>query len=317
MRFHNIDAIKRYPGINLKKTGPGWPGFKNAEQAENDFGPDLVIWYKPLSIPRYTKVKAPKCIQYNECWNVNATKSEIKTSDSKLVICHHLNDIPRFIDKISTDYKLVHNPHCAEIEIFKDRGHKKRVDVLITGRLSAGCYPLRQKLATKVKNKLRSKGYKCELYSHPGYRMKSYDDIKKQNIRYAKAINEAWIVGSDASDYKYALAKYSEIPMCGAALAGDIPKENQSWYRKWMIELNKEDSADKIADVLIDRLSDKEALRKLIDKGIEENMKYRKQEDYAKRFVNIATDFLNGKLDNYNFNTDYLESYNGFEGMIV
>lgn len=315
VRFHAMDAVKRYPGIWLKKTGPGWKGFCGCGNVDKTYKPDLVVWYKPLNMKDYNKIKTPKCLNYNEMWNINWTKHEIKTSDSKLVICHHFNDIEKYRDKISPDYKLIHNPHCAEKDVFKDYGYSKTIDVLLVGKINK-FYPLRKKFDDNILKLLRKKGYNATKHIHPGYTKAGYDTIKKQVRSYAESINRAWIAITDASIYYYALAKYSEIPMCKTLLCGDLPNENQNWYRKWMLYISKDYSGEKICNILISILQNKEKLKEQIELGFEENLKTRTQEDYARRFVGIAEDFLNGKLNDYNFSKDSGLYLNGGDGKI-
>lgn len=317
VRFHSIDAIKRYPGVWLHKTGPGWKGFAGCKNVDSEYKPDLVIWYKPLGMSDYSKIKAPKCLRYNEMWNCNWTKSEIKTSDSQLVICHHYNDIERFNGKLDPKYKLIHNPHCAEKDVFKDYGHQKTIDVLLVGKVSPSVYPIRYKFEKRILKLLRKKGYNATKHVHPGYTKGGYNRIKRQVRSYAESINRAWIAVTDASDFHYALAKYVEIPMCKTLLCADYPRENQDWYRKWMLYISKDYNGEKIVNIIEPYLKDKERLKALIEKGYKMNMERRTQEDYARRFMRIAEDFLSGKVNGYDFQKDSMLYYNGGEGEYV
>ncbi len=315
VRFDGIDAIKRYPGIDLLKHGVGWGNF-NLKRIEKEFKPDLIVWYKPLTIPRHESVKTPCCIRYNEMYDTSWTKHEIKNSKSNLVICHHFNDIQRYAGNLDPKFKLVHNPHCGEVDIFKDYGLKKKVDVLLVGKKGRQFYPLRRKLDGKVKKMLRKRGIKFETYKHPGYKLKGLEAIRKQNIHYAKAINRAKIVVSCASKLRYALAKYVEVPLCRTVLCGNLPDENQEWYKKWMLPISMDNNATQICGKIINLLKDSKGLQKLTDLGYRENLKHRTQEDYARRFVNIATDFLNGDLKDYDFGKDSMRYLNGKDGVI-
>lgn len=316
VRFHGIDAIKRHPGIWLHKTGPGWPDWPGAEKVDKKWKPDLVIWYKPLNIPNYDKIKAPRCLRYNEMWWLTWTKHEIKTSDSRLVICHHLNDIGHYRRQLDPKYKLVHNPHCGEKDIFRDYKLEKSIDVLYTGRGSPKYYPLRAKFDQRVKPILRERGITFVVHKHPGYTLKSLSQVKGQVVEYARNLNRSRIVVSCTSRYRYALAKYVEAPLCGAVLCGDVPNENQEWYKSWMLHVDPEWKAEAIAEVIIDALANKARLRALAKKGMEENLKHRTQEAYARRFVRIAEDFLNGRLDTYDFGRDAVQFLNGGDGAI-
>ena len=313
VRRHGIDAIKRYPGVWLRKTGPGWKDFVGCKNVDREYKPDLVIAYKPLSMPHWNKIRAPKCMRFNECWDVNWTKHEIKTFDSRLVICHHLNDIERFNGKLDPKYKLVHSPHCSEKTIFKDYGHQKTIDVLLVGKANT-VYPLRMKFEKRILKLLRKRGWNATKHVHPGYRVKGFEANKRQVKSYAESLNRAKICVTDASDFHYALAKYSEIPLCKSLLCADLPKENQAWYRKWMLYISKDYNADKIISIIEPYLKDGNKRNALIQKGFAENMKHRTQEDYARRFMNIAQDFVSGKLNAYDFAKDSRMYYNGGEG---
>lgn len=314
-RFDQIDAIKRYPGVWLKKTGPGWPEFVGCSQVDELYKPDLVIAYKPLSMKHWDKIKAPKCTQYNECWNVNWTKHEIKTADCRLVICHHFNDIARFNGKLDPGYKLIHNPHAAEKDMYKDWKEEKTVDVTLFGKCTPGsCYPLRFKFAKKIGGLLKKKGVKFHTFHHPGYKYKNLEDIKHHRKKYAKAINRSKIAVTCASDFHYALAKYSEIPLCRTALCADLPRENQEWYRKWMIPISKDYNAEKIINIIMSYLKDDQKLKEITERGYQMNLIHRTQEEYARRFMTIAEDFLSGKLDDYDFQIDSMKYLNGGDG---
>ena len=315
VRFHGIDAIGRHPDVEVYITGPGWEGFPGCENVDELYKLDLVIWYKPLDMPNHNKVKTPKCLRFNEMWDPDWTKKEIVQSNSKLVICHHFNDIERYRGKIDPKFKLVHNPHCAEKSIFKDYGQKKNMDVLLVGVRSKRFYPLRRKIYSGVLDILRAKGYRATNYKHPGYKLEGLDAINRQVVDYAKAINRAKIVVTCSSVYEYALAKYVEIPMCRSVLCGDIPGENQEWYKRWMLPISNNISAEDIANKIIAVLKNPEHLNNLKRKGYEENLKNRTQEDYARRFVDIATDFLNGGMADYDFRKDSVKYLNGGSGV--
>lgn len=316
-RFHSITAIACHPDVLLRKTGPGWEGFAGCENVDKKYKADLVIVYKPLSMPNFSKIKTPKCIRYNEMWSQEWTKKEIVTSNCELVICHHFNDIKRYAGKLDPRFKLVHNPHCAEKTIFKDYKQQKDMDVLLVGVRSKRFYPLRGKIYSGVLDILRAKGYRATHYKHPGYKLNGLPAIEAQTVAYAKAINRAKIVITCSSVYEYALAKYAEIPMCRSVLCADVPGENQEWYRRWMLEISNNVSAEDIARKIIKVLKNPEHLNILKRKGYEQALKHRTQEDYARRFVGMATDFLNGDMKDYDFRTDSEKYLNGGNNEIL
>lgn len=288
VRFHSIEAIGRHPEIELIKSGPGWNDFESCKKSEDRYKPDLIVWYKPMQMPDFHLVKTPTCLRYNEMWDINYTSNEIILTKSKLIICHHHNDIKNY-DHIK-EAIFYHNPHCAEKLIFKDYGMTKDIDIQLIGVISPEFYPLRSKFHEIISTRIVPKyGIKYRILQHPGYRIQ---DVKSQVINYAKQLNRAKINVTCGSKYRYALAKYSEVPMCKSLLIADMPDENKDWYKKWLVYVNKDAPEDLIINHIMIHF-DPNIYNEWVKKGYDENIKYRTQEKYAERFVNIIKDFLN------------------------
>ena len=138
-------------------------------------------------------------------------------------------------------------------------------------------------------NEHLAKKYKCKILAHPGYNIPSVED---QVVKYAKEINKAKITLTCSSKYKYALAKYSEIPLCNSLLIADVPDENKDWYKNWMVEVSNDFSDYEIMWKISYFLSKPDLIKERTKEGVEENLKYRIQECYADRFVNIVKSYL-------------------------
>lgn len=284
VRFHSIDAIGRHPDVTLTMSGPGWDGFSDCKRAQDKHKPDLVVWYKPLAMPGFDRVTAPRCLRYNEMWAIEHTAEEIEKSGSGLIICHHANDIPNY--RHMKKQRFFHNPHCAEKTIFKNYGQKKDIDVMLTGTLStwSSTYPFRNRLHRIMNEQLIPAGLICHVQKHPGYSIKN---VGSQVATYARLLNRAKIVLTCSSRYKYALAKYSEVPLCRAVLGADIPEENQDWYKSWILHVDPCMTDKEIVEQI--RGCNVPTLRAA---GLRENLASRTQEHYADRFVQIAKEFL-------------------------
>lgn len=285
VRFHSINAIGRHPEVELIKSGPGWPGFVNAKVDQDKYKPNVVVWYKPLDIPGYEWVTAPKCLRYNEMWGFEWTAKEITQSKSNIIICHHANDISNYTSIKTAEF--YNNPHCVEKTIFKDYGLSKEIDVLLVGVLSSTFYPFRAKL-NDVLNMIGGRA-QCKVLPHPGYRIA---DVNSQVVRYAQEINKSKITLTCSSKYRYALAKYSEIPLCASLLCADVPGECEVWYRSWMLDVEDSMTCEQIAEKILYYVKNDIKRNTLIKKGIEENLNRRTQEHYANRFVQIIKEYL-------------------------
>ena len=74
--------------------------------------------------------------------------------------------------------------------------------------------------------------------------------------------------------------------MCGTALAGDIPGEDQENFRKFVIEINLDMTDEEIIDKLVYYLRDSDARNELIQSGLKWSEDHT-QEKYAERFVQM------------------------------
>jgi len=286
VRFHQIEAIGRHEEVQLRQDGPGFKDF-NIHRSIEEFQPDLIDWYKPLEIPGYKDVKIPRCIRYNEMYDIKWTTKEIKKSNSDIVICHHLNDMPNY--KLIKSAKFLNIPHCAEKTVFKDYGQRKIYDVLLTGRISAS-YPLRTRFEKLIKTKM-SKYFNCEILSYPGF---TVPNLNHPHVLdgFARMVNQSKIALTCSSKYKYALAKYIEIPMCGSLLAADLPDERHEFFKKYMLVIDPSDSDQTIIDKLAYYIENDEEREKLIFEGSKLMLRKRTQEVYADRFVKIIKELI-------------------------
>lgn len=295
VRFHAIETIAKYADVIW--WGVGWDNFDPLSDLEYNIRKlnkkiDLIVAYKPLEIKGFANVRIPKCITYNEMWDVPATLKEINESKVDLIICHHKNDMLTYsnlLKRIEKPVKLIHIPHCAKKEIFYDYKLEKKIDILLCGTIGdKKHYPLRNKLAS-VLSKINPK-YKCQIYKHPGYiHSNSYTDIYLTD--FAKAINSSKICVTCSSKYKYRLGKYVEIPMCNSVLAGDIPDQDEKVFREFMIEISNDMSDDEIVKILESYLVNTTLLDKKRQMGYEWSLKYT-QEYYATNFIENVTLFL-------------------------
>ena len=297
VRFHSMQAIeKMLTKKNFLWTGPNWENFDNKKTVDENlddinFTPDLIVGYKPLDIPGFADSKFLKCLRYNEMYDVQWTIKEIMMSRSKYVICHHENDYHKYV-KMMSNYKnqginLFHIAHCAEKTVFKDYDLPKKYDLFLGGATNGVSilgkhYPLRDRMVG-ILGKM-SKKYKCHFHRHPGYNL-GEASTNKYAIDFAQQISQAKIAVTCSGKPKSRFGKYIEIPMCGTALAADLPEEDQDSFKKFMIEIDMSMTDEQIINKLSYYLDNDEERNKLTSLGLEWSKKYT-HENYAERFVN-------------------------------
>ena len=294
VRFHSVEAIG--DNCDIKWSGKNWANYNSGltvqENIDNLYSstdkPDLVMAYKPLELNGFTDIEQKKCIRYNEMYDTEWTKKEIKESGADIVICHHLNDMQEYKKMYKgTNIKFINVPHSAEKSIFRKYNIEKNFDLLLVGSIYyesmlGNHYPLRVRM-TEILKKM-SLNYKCGLYPHPGGVHKdAYTN--KYTIDFAKAINSAKICITCSGAPKSRFGKYVEIPMCGTAIAADMPGEQQKQFSKFLIDIDISMSDKEIIDKLSYYVDNDEERLKKIEEGTKYASKYT-QEEYAKRFVN-------------------------------
>jgi hypothetical protein len=293
-RFHSIAAIGNLS--DLSYSGNGFDNYddsktvqENIEIIYGDSLPDLVVTYKPLEHRDFNKITVPSCLRYNEMWDRGWTNKEIQESGVKFIVAHHLNDIKNY--KHLDDVHFANVSHCAEKTVYKDYGEEKTIDVMVSGAISRH-YPFRGRLRNITKKLLSSKGLNCMIVKHPGSNLKKVRGPILED--YARLINRSKISLTCSSRYKYRLSKYSEIPMCGSLMAGDLPDEDQDFFSEFMLVLNPRESNEQIVDKIVDYVRDDDKRNELIRKGLEASKEYT-QEKYAERFIDAANEYLEGK----------------------
>lgn len=311
VRFHGMKDVSKK--ANVIWSGIGWKTYDNKytvqynlDNIEKQLGIkfDLVVCYKPSELKNFGEVKIPKCIRFNEMYNFAETVGEIENSMADLVICHHENDLSVYREYFSEYHgqrnrsvKFVHIPHCAHSDIFKRYdGIEKKFDLLMCGHygnknsLGDLHYPLRNRFVNVILGRMEKLGYKCGIYKHPGY---NRDDSFKDTalIEFAKGINSAKICLTCTGLPKSRFGKYIEIPMCGSAIAGDIPNQDQSEFREFVIEIDMSMTDDQIVEKLKWYIDNDQEREKLVEKGIEWSSEWT-QDKYGELFVKEVNNFL-------------------------
>ena len=291
VRFHGMEELSKL--VYVKWWGIGYEDYDNNKTVQENIDTleykfDIVIAYKPLEMKNFKEVNIPKCLRYNEMFDINFTRDEILNSGANLVICHHQNEMEYYQQMKNITFK--HIAHCANHHIFRKMGMDKEIDFLLIGSIWDR-YPLRIRML-KIFDKIKSQ-YKTEVYQHPGYDLvDAKSDVHQKH--FAEAINRTKIAITCTGKYRSRYGKLVEVPMCGTALACDLPDEEQQDFRQILINIDNSMSDDEIIGVLKRYLLD-ENLRKQKEKiGLEWSQNYT-QEHYAKRLLKSIYDFL-GKI---------------------
>jgi hypothetical protein len=300
VRFHSMEAISEQ--CNVMWWGPDWEGYDNRISVQENIDrvetkPDMIITYKPLDMKDIKSVDVPVCLRYNETYDWEWTIKEIDDSGAEFVVFHHEDDLHIPMSKYQEYYgdkiECVYVPHCAEESVYKKMDVEKEYDVLLIGATGYKSklgyhYPLRDRM-TSLLQKLSSK-YRVGIWQRPPGRI---DDAynNKSAIEFATVINKTNICVTDSGLPKSRFGKYIEVPMCGTALAADIPNGCEDEFKDFIIDINMNMSDEEILNKLKFYLENPNNLRILEENGLKWSENYT-QQNYAEMFINKAKEFL-------------------------
>lgn len=284
-RFASLEAITRHVERQRGKvvvTGPGWPSWDPklspaanvAALGEPWF--DLALLYH---VDNMVDIPAVRTVTCNEAYEPRHVASYLSNAPDYLVL-HHTNETEAFAGRCGALYHLL---HCADPAVFYDDDRPKKHDVTLVGFDFWWLYPLRAKLAALFKRGIP--GLRVHQHGHPGYAIKDPDAAVRE---YAEVIRDSKVVATCSSKFFYHLSKFAEIPMCGAVLATDMPKDGASFLRKFAVELNADDSDAELESKLRRAVKEWEARAR---RGKELTSATATQAHYAARFLNVYDTF--------------------------
>jgi len=228
----------------------------------------------------FKNITAKKIILFDEMYNIDWVMQKILNTGAQYIIRNYSNDIKRYEGKKSIKgIKWANIPHCASVDLFKDYEEEKVNDVLFVGSVSRH-YPFRERLRKLIEEKL-SKLCKCKVI----YKQERNKYCFLEG--YAREINKSKITITTSSRYKYRLAKYVEVPLCGSLLAADLPAEDEGFIKRFALVLNTDDSDDQIIRKLMYYVEHDEQRMKKIKLGMKMNQEHFSQEVYAQQFVKV------------------------------
>ena len=268
--FWDHAAAKRHPCvIDAVLWGPGFYGYDESISLKNNIQKiygnfnyfEIIhpwIWtpHIEIEIHQLSKLGITIIQRESECWNLDGGgcmssairwNSSIVSMDYAYEIFNYMNYTYRRV--------LVHSPNVADPYIFLGEidDINRDIDILIVGYVHDNVYPTRSRFLKLVdSNRLNA-----VVLPHPDYynrwpieKLKKFNithtSCEKQVLLYSSYLKRAKIVLTGSSRYKYGLQKYSEIPLAGALMIGDVPNERQLDFRSFMVELTPNDSDEYI-----------------------------------------------------------------------
>ena len=191
----------------------------------------------------------------HECWGYRCLLPIIDYNVS-IFLQTYAYEIDLYHKSFSYNRIIAHSPHCAEPLIFypplvlnSDIPPVRDIDVLVVGARNHFVYPIRARLGQMIKDGIIKNGY---VHDHPGYSLSnnSLEQTEEQTRIYAALLRRAKIVVVDSSRYSYALTKFSEVPLSGCLILGDIPAERENEFRSFIVQISMNMTDNEIVSII-------------------------------------------------------------------
>jgi len=302
--FLRYQALARCEGVKI--FGPGLPGYSPAlslrEVIHATFGedPDLVIHGGDLydsGIPLVTGLESselPTAIELLDTWaRPHLTLNFIQSLRFDCALMQEGGKHLEFYRHRCPQTKFFWTPNGVDTAIFRDYGLPKEYDIILYGVTEPVIYPLRTRLTRLLGHQ---SDLKVKIIQHPGYGPAGKSAITGADL--AREINKSWIGIATRSMYDCLLMKYLEIPMSGAAIAGNIPTSGRDLLDSCIIELTDEMSDPQIIGILKEALSDQQRLLKMIKTASQRISRDFSVDVFADRVIQIARDVMKKPINN-------------------
>ena len=187
--------------------------------------PEVILFWEGYYLlnARRGEIDSLACGKYVLCDDLHG--GEEHSRHDKLVAFSMCNTIlstygyvfDQYYPELSNTRRIVWLPHSASPDFLLAYNAQPENKIFLSGAVN-DYYPLR----LRVKALYDSGVYPIVIHSHPGHRCDfDYEIDTSVGRGYAKRINNYRVAFTDASKYKYAVAKYFEIPATGALLLAD------------------------------------------------------------------------------------------------
>jgi hypothetical protein len=151
-----------------------------------------------------------------ECESMRDAKLRAFT-DCDRVLANYADVFHSFYPELENRKQAIWIPHAASPDFILPFNDQPEDAILLSGRI-APIYPLR----TRMKDLAKEGRFAIHRQEHPGYGEDfNYGNDPRVGIGYAATINRYRAAFTDASTYRYVVAKHFEIPATGALLVAD------------------------------------------------------------------------------------------------
>lgn len=165
-------------------------------------------------------------------------------------------------------------PHHRDRTVFHP-GHPdpvpiqdRPIDILIYGDMWPPAYPFRLRVKNLLLKEGPARGWHIQYVNFPGWTLQGRSrDQLIQGTRLADLLRRSKMALTTDSVLHYMVAKYVEIPLCGAVMLGTLPPMAHKFYspHEHIALIDRSMSDEQILQVIQSHLADQPKLQKMAD----------------------------------------------------
>lgn len=176
-----------------------------------------------------------------------------------------------------------------DMEVFRDYGEERSIEVLLYGQTGGREYPFRRRLAQLLpRTRLVTRVIQAPR--------DGAGNSAPRNEELSRLINGSWLAIATPTRQNYFVAKYLEIAASRTVVAGKLPREERDAWRHSYVRLEESMSDEEIVRRLESALGNKRRLLEMADRvygTIRSNYGY---DAYARKFRAIMNDIYRSPI---------------------
>jgi hypothetical protein len=269
-RYLFLKYLESKPNIKILNDNSSLSLKKWLQDNNKNFKPDVIIYYFLTRIPSLTNISIHDFKDAIKKYNIPSVMIFEDSHYTQLVKKLYFNYNFNYFINLNKNTNIVRELNFSNIPVslwnqymditkfYKNHDNEKKYDFLLYGSINNHVYPLRNKILLALNELAKSNNdMRIKIISHNGIEYNKKRNPLPTPDELSVLINQSRFSFATSSIYNLFVKKYTEIPLSGATLIGDIPCGYENLLKNNIIPLNNTMSISTIKQILINSYKNK------------------------------------------------------------
>lgn len=269
-RYLFLKYLESKPNIKILNDNSSLSLKKWLQDNNNNFKPDVIIYYFLTRISSLTNISIHDFKDAIKKYNIPSVMIFEDSHYTQLVKKLYFNYNFNYFINLNKNINIVRELNFSNIPVslwnqymditkfYKNHDNEKKYDFLLYGSINNHVYPLRNKILLALNELAKSNNdMRIKIISHNGIEYNKKRNPLPTPDELSVLINQSRFSFATSSIYNLFVKKYTEIPLSGATLIGDIPSGYENLLKNNIIPLNNTMSISTIKQILINSYKNK------------------------------------------------------------